>query len=251
MIVSKSHNFVFVHNPKVAGSAIRSRIEEFHTAERIFWHQGYVPELDRMVDLAHLTYQEASRILPEVRTYFSFGFVRDPYERFISAFNEHCRQHDRVLDINDLDALGIDEISARFNWKFVHFCPQHYFFCKNGKIQTDYVGRYENLEESWSYVQGKINIEHECLKVVRNSEESYGVEFLSPEVIRWINSFYRLDFQIFGYERIGDIRPIPAEDHYSRVNKIHTLGFLSAEEVRNLTEGERKLWANHKPSLEA
>ena len=128
MIISHKHRFVFIHNPKVAGSAVRKAIEHLHDDPTVYWHQQYVPELERVVDASHLTLNDLKICRPDLAGYTFFGFHRDTFKRYASAYYEHCRQHlapAGLTQINKWSDLVADETNFRFNWKYVHFCPQH------------------------------------------------------------------------------------------------------------------------------
>jgi Sulfotransferase family len=167
MIISHKHRFVFVHNPKAAGSAIRKAISHLHDDGITYWHQRFVPELDRVVDAAHLTLHDIAICRPDIMDYTFFTVVRETMSRFASAWCEHLRQHPDSFgppgsDINEWVAKNMDETNFRFNWKYVHFCPQHYFSEHSSHAKRNHnptpviVLKKESLDYDWAMLKKKI-----------------------------------------------------------------------------------------------
>jgi len=143
MIVSSTRSFVFVHNPKAAGTAFRSAIAPFHDHPTQFWGVAPNAYFDAPVDLAHLRAWELPVVAPDVSATLESGtslaFLRDPLPRFLSACAEHFRNfrprarfhrwgpRGQRLLIHRLIRSG--EIQARVRWDphYVHFSPQHWF----------------------------------------------------------------------------------------------------------------------------
>lgn len=234
MIISHKHKWVFLHNPKVAGSAIRKALEHFHDDPTIFWHQKYFPQLDRVVDAAHLTYHDACLVVPCIRQNgYRFLMVnRDPYARFPSSVAEHLRQHpeQQTLDWN-LDkwlSENMDETNFRFNWKYIHLCPQHYF--APGISEESYQVRHENLSSNWKDALAFLFREQEELfrdielphvRVRPDPEGTLKPHQLSPLVVREINKLYHQDFYRFAFKMLFESGN-PPDSHYERVNGIHS-----------------------------
>lgn len=250
MIISHKHKFVFLHNPKVAGTAIRQVLESLHDDDTNFWHQGFVPELDRVTDLAHLTWREIRRIRPEVEDYESMVVVRNPYKRFLSGLQEHWRQHGCEMPHTGTEQIDswlenhADETNFRWNWKYIHLCPQHYFVPPTG---TTWVLKHETLNTDWLAFQRSMaekGVEIGNLPVgVRARPDVPGtltVDNLSDFAIEVLNNIYHHDFKSLDYPRIGTDQSskLPAWDHYERVNGIHN-PYLPAPDKETLTDGER------------
>lgn len=67
----------------------------------MFW-RNHVPELKRHSDMAHLSSTSLKKFFPaefdKIKSYFSFGFVRHPIDRFFSGFNETHKPLWKKLD---------------------------------------------------------------------------------------------------------------------------------------------------------
>ena len=133
MIISHSQKFVFIHNPKVAGTSLRNALSKWDDTKNAFWGPYYHPILGRKIDLAHVMIRDLA-VFPELRgsmeDYFTFGIVRDPIERFHSAVSYYNkRKPDRARKAHEFLELFIKYPTLMtYDIDFVHFCPQHEFF---------------------------------------------------------------------------------------------------------------------------
>lgn len=98
MIVSKLHDFGFIHIPKCAGSTIRQQLRAIDDLGGRFYHTMTLPDLGR-INANHVLLGVLERYFPEdlaaLRAVTSYAILRDPQERFISAVAQHLRAHVR------------------------------------------------------------------------------------------------------------------------------------------------------------
>jgi len=93
-VVIVPNEFVWIHNPKVAGSNIRDQlVKQFPTAKDI---KNFGKKGDQEIAFAHMPLDYIAEHFPEfieqIRKNFSFGFARNPYDRVLSAFNFQQRR---------------------------------------------------------------------------------------------------------------------------------------------------------------
>ena len=95
MIISDSERFVFIHNPKAGGMTFRTALAWYDTRDNYFFEWKTVPGTNRVLDMAHITLFQIFKLYPsvafEIREYFRFGFVRNPYYRFLLAISQHLK----------------------------------------------------------------------------------------------------------------------------------------------------------------
>lgn len=200
---------IFIHQPKCCGTSMESR--EF------IGGGGYqdIEFFRRVVQLSFIG-------LPEWDSLFKFGFVRNPYDRFASAFIGHYADSNGDSFLGNKhyskDQLGFSEfikdneqtIRGLTEWGtfWQHFIPQYVFltyFNNESKalgwkgIGVDFVGRFENLKDDWKYVCDKVGVSDELPHLRNNGISSY--DFLYTEATRKIvEDIYKEDFRIFNYE---------------------------------------------------
>lgn len=97
MIISDTKRFVFIHIPKCAGTAVRRIFSEWDETEGAFSVSRIAHPVLGVVDSAHLPLFVLREHFPEafhkVEAYSAFALVRDPFERFRSAFSQHVNMH--------------------------------------------------------------------------------------------------------------------------------------------------------------
>jgi hypothetical protein len=204
------YNCVFIHIPKTAGTSIRNG----------FFHEEYIgPYLHFPYKYKHL---------------YSFAFVRNPYDRLISAYNFfHIKKKEtddnknlklsftEFLNIVIDTSIGYRECSIYGNIpEFIrhHTIPQTDDF--NQLHYAKFVGRYENLENDWAKICRDISAEYISLdknNVSKNMKwydklyqewfpQSYRMYFyrkyLNKKNLDIINGFYEQDFLTLNYEKI-------------------------------------------------
>ena len=210
MLYSDTREFLFIHNPKAAGTSIRQVLAPFDDSAGLYWHPFYVDRLSRIVDRAHICANELEDfdLLQKAAKYFTFGFVRDPYERFMSAWDEHLHQHgesdEPFADPNEWIRQHLIPANVRYDWRYIHFCPQHFFFYRGRKCIVDYLGRFERIKDDWLSIQRIINI-NAPLASTNNRRSSMRDAFfakLNHASIERINEIYERDFELFGYEKL-------------------------------------------------
>jgi hypothetical protein len=109
-----------------------------------------------------------------------------------------------------------------------HWMPQHPFFSYKGYQIVDFMGYYENLEDDWKHIAGKLEV-NEKLPFVgasntgKQSNESrekfqkihYSLFYkcihpkdicprpcINKEVVKIVTEFYKKDLELMGYEQI-------------------------------------------------
>jgi len=109
MIISDTHRFIFLHNPKCAGTTVRRALSKYDTRNDKFWHfktiPGPFPERDTKIDLAHLSLALVKTYYPDefrlFEQYLVFGFVRSPIDRLLSAYIEYNKNNIDFFDESD------------------------------------------------------------------------------------------------------------------------------------------------------
>lgn len=181
---------IFIHIPKTAGSSI---------AEALFGlPSGHVP---------YFLYKQANPA--KFRRYFKFAFVRNPWDRVVSAYaflrkgglNELDREWaERNLDgYPDFGSFVRGWLTPENAAGWVHFVPQSHFICDaTGEIMIDFVGRYENLAADFRAVAARLGLEA-ALPLRNQSERAGFAAYYDPESQEIVRRVYQRDIEVFGY----------------------------------------------------
>ncbi len=132
----------FIHNPKTAGTSVSTwTVKNFKTIQRS----------------NHVNHSEVYDFFPN--TGFTFGVVRNPWERMASWFHmlqESCTFDDFLYSrINNQISVGLTfqpKVLWARNWYNLGTCQYEWF----GE-STDYILRFESLENDFKIIQEKLN----------------------------------------------------------------------------------------------
>ncbi|EAJ5701987.1 sulfotransferase family protein, partial [Campylobacter lari] len=187
---------IFIHVPKVAGSSIERVI---YQTDR--WLVGHVKASD---------YVKLDRT--KFESYFSFGFVRNPYDRVISAY--HYLKNDS-LDPCDIEwgklNIGDSEFKEfvlrlqdeEFKQKILaknHFSFQYEYLCdENMNVLVDFIGRFERLNSDFKKILNILNRNDNLVHVNKSKHCDYK-DYYNYETYKIIREIYRSDFEIFDYD---------------------------------------------------
>ena len=169
------------------------------------------------------------KFMPWFYETFKFAFVRNPWDRFVSAYfhvgiprGEHIvdQEHTREGFARFVKSLDIEKLTnermIEHIWQtypsispwplHYHFLPQWFFLYDNNKGPkrnrlVDFVGRYENLKVDWEIVAGNLGFGYTKLGHSRTAppyKEHY-THYYTPELWDIIGKIYKVDCQLFDY----------------------------------------------------
>lgn len=194
LTVNREEGALFIHVPKCAGTTIIRQKQLAHghrSAEFFLWRDRAFFE-----------------------SVFKFSFVRNPYDRFVSAFHylRSAKTSDRdgefgrrnvgkYADFQDFAASMKSGFVQRRVLGWVHFIPQHYYICDSkDNILVNFIGRTENFSCDIQKINEKIGSCFENIRERAVPREDWR-QLYTPETARYIREIYAKDFEIFGYER--------------------------------------------------
>lgn len=216
-MVDHKNKWVFLHIPKCAGTSIGVTLNKHYD---LLWnYDGFKIHHDDLTQ----------KILKE---YFVFTIVRNPWDRLYSQYKFrpwlNCDPFEDTVynlenkfisaynkDVNILPEgkeVRLDTAYYRANWydEFVHI-PSQVDFLKgkyNDNINKipyiDYIGKLENLQESWKVISERLGIEYEPLP---HENKSKNKNFFSnyrdaydKKTEEYVREKYNEDIKLFNYE---------------------------------------------------
>lgn len=186
---------VFIHVPKAAGTSISRALYGGNV--------GHRPARDyHRISARHF------------RRYFRFGFVRNPWDRLVSAY-EFARSGGTPLVKPIADPVYRSDVFATFDrfvceWLAetplesvdVVFRPQWTFLCDDdGTLLVDHVGRTERLAEDLRPVEERLGVSIRPQRLNTNERPHPGNfrDYYTPETRDIVTETYRRDIEMFGY----------------------------------------------------
>ena len=211
-MICHKYKFIFIHIPKTGGTSI----EKFFNISPF---DNKIPDYDNLVGydrklgihLQHATVDEIKKnnLIPDTvwNSYFKFTIVRNPYDKMYSEYYWVSKD----LGIKDTFSNFILKkgkyktvLNNRKKWRYRgdHLIKQQDYILINGKSEMDYIGRFENFNETISYVLKEIGVKNDFnihSKKMNKIFEHYS-HFYTRFGKKQIERIYNNDLDYFNYE---------------------------------------------------
>jgi len=212
LIVSNGRKFVFLHNPKAAGTAFRSAIAMHHDYPTMFWGVVHHPSVNCEIDLAHLRAWELPVVAPEVFAalddFTGLVFVRDPLPRFLSACAEHFRnfrpdegfsqrrpETQRRL-ICRLIRTDLTTAAVHGDHRYIHFSPQRWFTHLGERRIIRHILPLRSGDEDFGPAFALLGLPPAPSDRQNRSVGADWQALVCPEILAFVHAFYRMDYEM-------------------------------------------------------
>ena len=195
-MISHKLKCIFVHIPKCAGSSINQQLD--------------------LKSLGFSGHSPASYHAEYLSEYFSFTFVRNPYDRIVSAYKYFriLKPGHRWYKRNSIisDASNQMEFSEFVNHipdfmklikreegsfeSGIHFQPFHYFIDQ----PIDFVGRFENIQENYFKILSHLKLTRNPLLKTNSTDNQNYRELYTKESRNIVYNIYKEDIEKYNYE---------------------------------------------------
>lgn len=208
MLISHTHQFIFIHNYKVAGSSIRKALQAFSqqqpgtsVGDRLFGiHNKIFKKKHPQKDWVHVSARELRQRLPKsvYRDYFKFAFVRNPWDWQVSLYfymleRKNHFQHKLIKSMSSFE----EYIHWRvFNDKQLQ---KDFVTDEGGNLIVDFVGKYENLEQDFQVVCTRTGIDEKLPHLNQSSHRHYK-KYYNKRTRDLVHKAFREDIEFFHYD---------------------------------------------------
>ena len=185
---------IFIHVPKAAGTSIARSIYGINVGHR------------SLSDYAKISERELAK-------YFTFTFVRNPWDRTVSEYNFVQQGGTKYVQpienpiykshyFKDFDTFVNDWLpSADLCQEDVVFAPQYWYTRLNGKdVATDYTCKVENLNDGIDYLRQRLNISMTIEKLNASQRNKNYRDYYSPQTVDIVSRIYARDIDLFDYK---------------------------------------------------
>lgn len=214
--VLHQYNAMYIEVPKVACSSINlacADLIKLDIDDSGIHHPNNKNKIPRV---------PKDEISKQLINYYKFAFVRNPWDRVVSCYCEKIRNDPNFNNRSFQD--GVSSALARYRGfkagmsfeSFVekiceipdenadaHFLSQHLFVIDdNGVVFTDYIGRFESIQEDFQYVCNKINSKKTQLSHANKSQSRHSKnyrDFYNEYSMKMVQNRYKVDIEIFDY----------------------------------------------------
>lgn len=202
--VDDRHHFLYCEVPKVACTNFKRILlilsGHMNVSDPSLLESGHVHGVFQQKYLTSLDEFSPEEISHKLKTYYKFMFVRNPFERLLSAYKNKFTMHYNTYFPTRYGKKIIkkyrrnpskEALSRGHNVTFLEFIKylidpetprsqplndhwKHYYkLCHPCVINYDFVGKYETLNRDVDYVLNQLNVSH----LVQFPKQSPGVQF--------------------------------------------------------------------------
>ena len=193
-MISLKHKFIFIHIPKCGGTTLEESLVD---GSCIFRRNTWPHNLKLHYPLNHCTLDdiEKSKVLyPNLKKFYSFAFVRNPFDRLVSEYF-YLKKYLKLS--NDIKKELIQLAKKNKNGVMGNHCMhQHQFI--NDKI--NFIGKFENLQEDFNIICDKIGIPKQQLPHENKTKHKHYTEYYDDETREIVAERYAKDIEYFGYK---------------------------------------------------
>lgn len=205
MIISHKHRFIFFATPKTATHSVRQALGNYSAdddwqQQALFGEQLIPIPAIAKIKHGHISVSQLKSVLGEEQwhDYFRFGFVRNPFDRFVSTCVFLNRQNPRFQD-NSL--LWMKEALERpvFRQRILVVPQSELLVHADGQFGLDFVGHYETLQTSLDTIFDQLDLPAVQLTVKNRSEHAHYREYYDDHLRDLVTEFYAADLTRFNY----------------------------------------------------
>jgi hypothetical protein len=206
VLISDSHEFIFLQMRKVASTSMQSILRplciprpaggmaRLKSRARLEW------DYHKYVFRTHDDILAAKRRMPAEKfaRYFKFAFVRNPWERLVSEYEYILRQaghgrHARVSRLDNFSEFIRMQIPRRDAYQINMLCD------KKGRLLVDFVGKLEDLQNDWQTACVRAGIPYQALPRKNVTQYRNFRDFYDQDCILLVAKHWAREIEQFGY----------------------------------------------------
>ena len=218
MILAPDKRFIFIHVPKAAGTSINgalSMYDVFHGARGEAARRTQAEKAGLPAAAAALgEHASAKQFIAavgraEFDAYYSFGFVRNPWDVAVSWFhyrliNPAVAGHAEATAAGNFQAYVLRYLTQGDALRWVGL--QHPFLVDSAdQLAVSFVGRYESLERDYAALVTRLAITPLPLDHFNQSYHAPWPGLYTPETFAIVGALVAADAKLFGYPEDPDI----------------------------------------------
>ena len=176
-VINLEYNVMFIHVPKTAGRSMEEA--------------PFVGCRGHRTALQLREFIVKNCIGVEYDDLFKFGFVRNPWDRFVSLYSHY---HDgNTVSFADFVRHARIPLPSQLRSQVA------YLQDGNGNLLVDFVGRFENLQDDWEHVCGVVGEQFTLPHLRKGYHRGHYKEYYTIELWDAVAALYAEDIEMWEY----------------------------------------------------
>lgn len=205
MIISHKHKYIFFAVPKTATHAIREALRcskgvDDWEQQQLFGQQVLPIPSIASIKHGHISVKEIQPVLDvaQWQSYFKFAFVRNPFDRFVSAC-AFLNRGNPQFKLKPTQWMHVALTRPQFRQRAL-IRPQSEQLCDSNSVSVmDFVGRYESLQASLNDVSDRLLLPRSILEVRNRSQHGQYRQYYDDSLKRQVAALYEKDLDSYHY----------------------------------------------------
>ena len=197
---------IFIHLSRTGGSSIEKFLmgtDDIYGPRESWCDYGLIREHH------HCSYDEYKRRNGDkiLNDYFTFSFIRNPWDRFVSSFHWDLYQYEKAKSegrsIKERRVFIVKECNSDFQTyvKNGSLRPNWFKFtqAKEYAGDVDYIGRLESLHEDMRYICNRLGIVYTGLSHENKTKREHYTKYYDNKSSEIVYNLFKEDIEHFGY----------------------------------------------------
>ena len=209
MLISRKHNFLFVHVYKNGGMSVSKALSPFAVNK----YQRETVRVLKQLNLpcpknwdpnpfdTHVTASDLVTVMgqAEFNSFFSFAFVRNPWDWLVSIYCYVLKKPDHRLHDH---FISLGSFENYIGWQCEDGLPtqKEFLFSQDDQQLVSFLGRFENLEQDFKTVCTQIGVSAELPKLNVSRQSRSFKEYYDERLVEMVREKYQSDIDLFDYQ---------------------------------------------------
>ena len=195
MIISDSHKFVFVANPKTGGTSIENCLDQYNSE-----YEG--TGLNTKYSERHCSLKAIYQKFPFIDSYFKFAIVRNPFDWVVSWYFYRKKQQNtnNTKNISFKEWL-VDENSTAYSTEGIGLTISQFDLLSGcDYVKLNLTGKFENIQNDFNLFCRLLKLPQVTLPHMNKSRHKHYTEYYDDDTREVVAKRFAKDLEYYNYK---------------------------------------------------